>query len=66
MKALSPLGLLVAGFLAAPVCAQTFTVVGIPDTQNYSELFPEIYYDQTQWISDSLLPLNVAFVNHYG
>lgn len=66
MKALSPLGLLSAGLLAAPVGAQTFTVVGIPDTQNYSELFPEIYYDQTQWVSDSLLPLNVAFVNHYG
>ena len=54
--------------LAGPgsVIAQTFTVVGLPDTQNYSESFPEIYYDQTQWVADSLLPLNIAFVNHYG
>ena len=46
--------------------AQTFTVVGIPDTQNYSESYPQIYYDQTQWVANNLVALNVAFVNHYG
>ncbi|MEM7311262.1 MAG: DNRLRE domain-containing protein [Planctomycetota bacterium] len=52
--------------LAAPAAAQTFTVVGIPDTQNYSESFPQIYYDQTQWVASSITALNIAFVNHYG
>ena len=28
-----------------------FTVIGLPDTQNYSELYPEIFLNQTQWVA---------------
>ena len=62
----SPLVSVVLALGAAPAAAQQFTVIGLPDTQNYSENFPAIYYDQTQWVASSLTALNVAFVNHYG
>ena len=31
---------LAAAFVTLPVAGQSFTVVGIPDTQNYSESYP--------------------------
>ena len=33
--------------------ANPFEVVLVPDTQNYSERFPETYLAQTQWIKDN-------------
>ena len=43
--------------------SQTFTVIGIPDTQNYSSL-PEIFA-QTQWVSEQKDARDIQFVPHY-
>lgn len=53
--------------LAAPVVrAQQFTVIGLPDTQNYSEFYPWIFEQQTAWVADSVGPLGIRYVSHYG
>lgn len=52
--------------LAATASAQSFTVIGLPDTQNYSELYPEIFANQTEWVSNNIDALNVQYVSHYG
>lgn len=49
-----------------PVLAQSFTVVGLPDTQNYSEFFPAIFAQQTQWVVDNRAALDIRYVAHYG
>jgi hypothetical protein len=59
-------GMLLLAAATAPLTAQTFRIVGIPDTQNYSELFPTIYAAQTQWIADNLEAMDVRYVSHYG
>ena len=46
--------------------SQTFTVIGIPDTQNYSQSFPEIFRAQTQWVSEQQVERDIQFVSHYG
>ena len=56
----------VCAALAAPSLAQRFVVIGIPDTQNYSEFYPAIFHQQTQWIVDQQVALNIRFVSHYG
>ncbi|MFM9956594.1 MAG: DNRLRE domain-containing protein [Phycisphaerales bacterium] len=43
-----------------------FSVVVLPDTQNYSEFYPQIYNAQTQWIADNARSLNLKFVSHVG
>lgn len=43
-----------------------FTVVTLPDTQNYSEFYPEIFSNQTQWIVDNRQTRNIKFVSHVG
>ena len=43
-----------------------FLVIGLPDTQKYSELYPEIFTAQTQWIVDNRQTLDIQFVTHYG
>ncbi|MDX2148894.1 MAG: DNRLRE domain-containing protein [Planctomycetota bacterium] len=43
-----------------------FTLVGMPDTQNYSEFYPEIYEAQTRWIAENRHGQNIKFVSHYG
>ncbi|MEC7584092.1 MAG: DNRLRE domain-containing protein [Planctomycetota bacterium] len=52
--------------LGSSLAAQTFTVIGLPDTQNYSESFPHIYHQQTQWIANSRQSLDIRYVSHYG
>ena len=51
---------------AAASPAQTFTVIGLPDTQNYSESYPQIFADQTQWVADSIDLLDIRYVSHFG
>lgn len=46
--------------------AADFTIIALPDTQHYSETYPEIYLSQTQWIVDNKDALNIAFVTHLG
>ncbi|MCW4034816.1 MAG: metallophosphoesterase [Candidatus Bathyarchaeota archaeon] len=43
-----------------------FTVVVLPDTQYYSESYPEIFESQIQWILDNKEALNIVFVSHLG
>lgn len=46
--------------------ADSFTLIVLPDTQYYSQLYPEIYASQTQWIVEHIDELNVVFVSHLG
>ena len=43
-----------------------FTVIGLPDTQYYSDGDPDIYMNQTQWIVDNRNNLNIVHVAHKG
>ncbi|MDR1558020.1 MAG: metallophosphoesterase [Tannerellaceae bacterium] len=42
----------------------TFKLVLLPDTQNYSAAYPEIFKAQTEWIADNAR--EIAFVLHQG
>jgi predicted phosphodiesterase len=44
----------------------SFTVVVLPDTQNYSERYPETFLAQTSWIVEHRQDRNVACVLHLG
>ena len=59
---------LALALLAAGPCAaqSTFTIVGLPDTQVYAELYPDIFEAQTSWIVEQRLIRNIRFVSHYG
>ena len=46
--------------------ASDFTIIVLPDTQYYSQLYPEIYAAQTKWIVDNKDDLNIVFVSHLG
>src|SRR5215211_1971552 len=46
--------------------ASEFTIIVLPDTQHYSDEFPEIYMSQTQWILEHKDDLNIIFVTHMG
>ena len=43
-----------------------FTIIVLPDTQNYSTSYPSIFTSQTQWIADNKTALDIAFVAHVG
>ncbi len=45
---------------------ESFTVVLLPDTQFYSESYPDTYVRQTQWIRDRAEQDNIKFVIHLG
>jgi 3',5'-cyclic AMP phosphodiesterase CpdA len=44
----------------------SFTIVVLPDTQFYSESYPEVFDNQTQWIVDNVESMNIVFVTHLG
>jgi hypothetical protein len=44
----------------------SFSLIGLPDTQYYSEMYPNIFLSQTQWIAANKDALNIAFVSHFG
>jgi 3',5'-cyclic AMP phosphodiesterase CpdA len=44
----------------------SFTVAVLPDTQHYSEQFPETYKAQTHWIVENRKDRNIAAVLHLG
>ncbi|MCB1713093.1 MAG: metallophosphoesterase, partial [Candidatus Riesia sp.] len=50
--------------------SQTFTIVGLPDTQKYTKEenggTKEMFYSQTQWISNNTNTENIVFVSHFG
>jgi 3',5'-cyclic AMP phosphodiesterase CpdA len=43
-----------------------FTIAVLPDTQNYSERYPETYLAQTNWIVESRKDRNISCVLHLG
>ncbi len=43
-----------------------FSLVVLPDTQFYSEKFPETYLAQMRWIKDNVQRENIRFVIHLG
>ena len=56
--------------LSTLAAAQTgngdFTIVAMPDTQYYSQSYPQIYNSQTQWIANNLSSLNIKLVVGLG
>ncbi|MFC1453307.1 metallophosphoesterase [Verrucomicrobiota bacterium] len=57
------------GLIAVPLPAagaDAFSLVVLPDTQNYSQMYPQIFADQTQWVCDQVTNLNIRFVTHLG
>ncbi|MGD9721599.1 MAG: metallophosphoesterase [Pirellulales bacterium] len=44
----------------------SFTVAVLPDTQNYSERYPQTYLAQTNWILENQKDRNIACVLHLG
>ena len=46
--------------------AGSFTVAVLPDTQNYSEKYPDVYLAQTRWIAENRAARNIACVLHLG
>ncbi len=54
-------------YLPGPAAGQdAFSVVVLPDTQFYSEKYPETYLVQTRWIRDHAKAENIRFVVHLG
>lgn len=49
-----------------PLATEDFTVVVLPDTQIYSQSFPQIFEAQTRWIADNVGTENIVFVSHLG
>jgi hypothetical protein len=45
---------------------ENFTIVVLPDTQNYSQSYPEIFENQTKWIVQNENKMNIVFVSHLG
>jgi len=44
----------------------SFSIIALPDTQHYSERFPDIFVRQTEWIRDHKDELNLLCVVHEG
>ena len=40
-------------FFGRRVTGEDFTIIALPDTQYYSETYPNIFDSQTQWIVDN-------------
>jgi predicted phosphodiesterase len=45
---------------------EEFSIIVLPDTQKYSEKYPQLFYDQTNWIVENKEKLNIKFVIHEG
>jgi hypothetical protein len=45
---------------------EDFTIVALPDTQYYSESYPEIFLAQTRWIVENRAARNIVAVTHLG
>jgi len=43
-----------------------FTIIVLPDTQYYSQSYPQIFDNQTQWIVNNKESMNIVFVTHEG
>lgn len=47
---------------------ENFTVVGLPDTQNYTRItnIPDIFEQQTRWVLQNKETFNIKFLTHVG
>jgi uncharacterized repeat protein (TIGR02543 family) len=54
------------GRKATIASGEDFTIVVLPDTQNYSASYPEIFNSQTQWIVNNRSAWDIAYVAHEG
>ena len=55
------------GLLAATCLAQDpYKIVALPDTQYYSQSYPEIFLAQTQWLASNWVQEDIRFVSHLG
>ncbi len=43
-----------------------FSIIVLPDTQYYSKNYPQIFLNQTRWISENKENLNIRFIIHEG
>jgi carboxypeptidase family protein/calcineurin-like phosphoesterase family protein len=43
-------------------CAQDFTIIALPDTQNEAQFFPQVLASQTKWIVNNQDALNIQVV----
>src|ERR1700756_1673631 len=70
LKRLLSLGLPIialSAMLAPCADAQSdFTIVALPDTQSYSENYPQTFTAQTQWIANNASTLNIQAVVGLG
>jgi hypothetical protein len=57
-----------ADFIAGepPISPNATTIVVLPDTQNYSESFPDTFRAQTLWIAEQRERRNIPFALHLG
>ncbi len=46
--------------------AESFKIAVLPDTQLYSQDYPEIFADQTQWVAENVESENIAFLTQLG
>lgn len=46
--------------------AGSFTLIVLPDTQIYTEKWPNHFYRQTEWIAENVDRLNIEYVLHVG
>ena len=60
------MGLLVPITATSNADAETYTLGVLPDTQNYSQLYPETYEAQTQWLVDNRDVYDIVFTVHVG
>ena len=44
----------------------SFTIIALPDTQNYASTYPDIFTNQTQWIVTNKEACNIVYVGHEG
>ena len=70
ISAKNPIG---SSSLVGPVCATTttvpsFAIIGLPDTQHYTDGVgpPDIFMAQTEWIVENTPNYNIAYVAHFG
>ncbi len=59
-------GAITAQIALRKAAAPQFTIIAMPDTQHYSEAYPEIFTVQTEWIVANKAARNIAFVTHEG
>lgn len=45
---------------------KSFSIIVLPDTQFYSEEYPDTFCLQTNWIKENIGRLNIAYMSHMG